>query len=348
MNTVAESIHSHGMCHRNHGLSGIIRGFLFSLALLVVLLGMLAAKSQGTVSPTNGTQQTRGSKRNSTDPYTLRIDTEEVVLNCTVLDDKRALVNDLNKSEFKVSEDKVPQTIVSLQHQDLPVSIGLLIDNSGSMRAKHDAVVSAALDLVKASNPEDETFVVNFSDQAYLNQDFTSDLDKLRSSLTQLSLSGGTAIYDTVVTSANKLEKTSTRPRRVLIVVTDGEDNASKLSLEDAIRRVQGMQGPVIYSIGLLFDGENSGRETRHARHGLELLAGETGGIAFFPGSLKEVDAIAAEVARDIRNQYTIAYHSTHASGTGSYHSVRVEAHLPGHHKLRVLTRSGYDSAATH
>lgn len=126
------------------------------------------------------------------------------------------------------------------------------------------------------------------------------------------------------------------------------QDNASKLRLEDAIRRVQGMQGPVIYSIGLLFDGESSGHETRHARHALESLAGETGGIAFFPGSLKEVDAVATEVARDIRNQYTIAYHSTHASNPGSYHSVRVEAHLQGHDKLRVLTGSGYDSSAAH
>jgi len=147
-----------------------------------------------------------------------------------------------------------------------------------------------------------------------------------------------------VSTSADKLEKTATRPRRALIVVTDGEDNASKLTLEDAIRRVHGMHGPVIYSIGLLFDGENSGRETRHARHALEMLARETGGIAFFPGSLKDVDAVAAEVARDIRNQYTIAYHSTNASNTGSFHSVKVEAHAPDHDKLRVLTRSGYVS----
>jgi Ca-activated chloride channel family protein len=342
MNLIAKSMRFHQVRLRHYLPNGLSRGSSFFQVLLIIVVGVLAAKCQGPSSPPSGAPQTTGSKRDSTAPYTLRIDAEEVILNCTVLDDKGELVNDLSKSQFKVSEDKVPQTIASLQHQDIPVSIGLLIDNSGSMRAKRDAVVSAALDLVKASNPEDEMFVVNFSDQSYLNQDFTSDLDRLRSGLTQLSLSGGTAIYDTVSTSADKLEKTATRPKRALIVVTDGEDNASKLSLEDAVRRVQGMHGPVIYSIGLLFDGESSGGETRHARHALEMLARETGGIAFFPHSLKDVDAVAAEVARDIRNQYTIAYHSTHASSAGSYHSVKVEAHTPGHAKLRVLTRSGY------
>ncbi|HEY1984757.1 MAG TPA: VWA domain-containing protein [Terracidiphilus sp.] len=346
MNPVVKSMHSHLARFRLHLHRGAARSVSLFLVLLVMLFGALAAKSQGPGSQTSGAQLMQDSKRNDAGSYTLRVNAEEVVLNCTVLDAKGELVNDLNKNEFKVSEDKIPQTIVSLQHQDLPVSIGLLIDNSGSMRAKRDAIVSAALDLVKASNPGDETFVVNFSDQAYLNQDFTSELDKLRSGLTQLSLSGGTAIYDTVVKSADKLEKTATRPRRALIVVTDGEDNASKMSLEDAIRRVQRMQGPVIYSIGLLFDGESSGRETRHARQALELLAGGTGGISFFPSSLKEVDAVAAEVARDIRNQYTIAYRSTHASNAGSYHSVRVEAQAPGHNKLRVLTRTGYVSTA--
>jgi len=346
MNLVVILMRFHPVRLRHYLPSGLARESFFFPVLLVMLIGAFAANSQSSSSTPGGAPQTPGSTRKSADPYTLRINAEEVILNCTVLDDKGELVNDLQKSEFKVSEDKVPQTIVSLQHQDLPVSIGLLIDNSGSMRAKRDAIVSAALDLVKASNPEDEMFVVNFSDQAYLNQDFTSDLDRLRGGLTQLSLSGGTAIYDTVSTSADKLEKTATRPRRALIVVTDGEDNASKLTLEDAIRRVQGMHGPVIYSIGLLFDGENGGRETRRARHALEMLARETGGIAFFPGSLKDVDAVAAEVARDIRNQYTIAYHSTHASNAGSFHSVKVEAHASGHAKLRVLTRSGYVSTA--
>jgi Ca-activated chloride channel homolog len=281
--------------------------------------------------------QSQQPKPGPSSAYTLHVDAEEVVLNCTVLDNKGELVNDLTRSNFKVFEDKTLQTVISLQHQDTPVSIGLVVDNSGSMSSKRAAVASATLDLVKASNPQDETFVINFSDQAYLDQDFTSDLDKLQNGLSHLSLSGGTALYDTVVTAADKMERSALRPRKVLIVITDGDDNASKLTLENAIHRVQDTQGPIIYSIGLMFGGG----ESRHARHDLKLLSSETGGIAFFPGSLKDIDSVAAEVARDIRNQYAIAYHSPQAS-VGGYHTVKVEAHAQGHGKLTVYSRSGY------
>jgi VWFA-related protein len=281
--------------------------------------------------------QNQHAKPGSSNAYTLRVDTDEVVLNCTVLDNKRELVNDLTKNNFRVFEDKTLQRVISLQHQDTPVSIGLLVDDSGSMSNKRAAVVSAALDLVKASNPQDETFVINFSDRTYLDQDFTSDLDKLQGGLSHLSLSGGTALYDTIVTAADKMERSATRPREVLIAITDGDDNASKLTLDDAIHRVQNMQGPIIYSIGLLFGGDKS----RHAKHDLQALSNETGGIAFFPSSLKDIDSVAAEVARDIRNQYTIAYHSPRASISG-YHIVKVEARAPGHSRLAVYTRSGY------
>jgi Ca-activated chloride channel homolog len=282
-------------------------------------------------------------KHNPSGPYTLEISTEEVVLNCTVLDSKGHLVNGLDKSNFKVTEDGMPQTIISIQHQDTPVSIGLLIDNSGSMRSKRAAVAAAALDLVKASNPGDETFVINFSDQAYLDQDFTSDLGRLQNGLAHLSISGGTALYDTIVTAASKMEQSAKRPRRVLIVITDGEDNASQLSLDQAIHRVQDMQGPIIYTIGLLFSGDSSGGDKRRARHALETLATQTGGIAFFPASLQDVDAVAAEVASDIRNQYILAYHSARAS-TAGYHSVKVQARASGRGKLTVHTRTGYYS----
>jgi VWFA-related protein len=293
----------------------------------------LSAVPQSFVTATQRQQPKPG----SSGAYTLHVDAEEVVLNCTVLDNKGELVNDLTRSDFKVFEDKTLQTIISLQHQDTPVSIGLVVDNSGSMSSKRAAVASATLDLVKASNPQDETFVINFSDQAYLDQDFTSDLDKLQNGLSHLSLSGGTALYDTVVTAADKMERSATRPRKVLIVITDGDDNSSKLTLDNAIHRVQDTQGPIIYSIGLMFGGG----ESRHAKRDLRALSSETGGIAFFPGSLKDIDSVAAEVARDIRNQYAIAYHSPQAS-VGGYHTVKVEAHAQGHGKLTVYTRASY------
>jgi Ca-activated chloride channel family protein len=282
--------------------------------MLAVFATLISSALSAVAQSSTTAMQSQQPKPGPSSAYTLHVDAEEVVLNCTVLDNKGELVNDLTRSDFKVFEDKTLQTVISLQHQDTPVSIGLVVDNSGSMSSKRAAVASATLDLVKASNPQDETFVINFSDQAYLDQDFTSDLDKLQNGLSHLSLSGGTALYDTVVTAADKMERSALRPRKVLIVITDGDDNASKLTLENAIHRVQDTQGPIIYSIGLMFGGG----EPRHARHDLKLLSSETGGIAFFPGSLKDIDSVAAEVARDIRNQYAIAYHSPLAAITPS------------------------------
>jgi Ca-activated chloride channel homolog len=274
--------------------------------------------------------------------YTLRRDVEEVVLNVTVLDDHNKLVMNLTKPDFAIAEDGVSQSIISFQHEDIPVSMGILVDNSGSMRDKRQAVNSAALDLVKASNKDDEAFVVNFSDEAYIDQDFTSDLGKLRDGLAHIDSKGGTALYDAVVASADQLAKGAKRPKQVLLVITDGEDNASVMSLEQTIQRIQALQGPVVYSIGLLFKDEGGGREARRAKRALQLLSSETGGVAFFPKTIDEVDEIAAEVARDIRSQYTIGYHSTKPASLGGYRLVKVEAHAQGYGKLIVRTRTGY------
>ncbi|MBV8114319.1 MAG: VWA domain-containing protein [Silvibacterium sp.] len=274
--------------------------------------------------------------------FTLRRNVDEVVLNITVLDDNGRLVNDLNKDDFKIFEDGVPQTIASFQHQDIPVSMGIIVDNSGSMRDKRAAVNATALDLVKASNHEDEAFVVNFSDEAFIDQDFTSDIGKLREGLSHIDSKGGTALYDAVVASADQLSKGAKRPKQALLIITDGEDNASTFSLEQTIRRIQDLQGPIVYSIGLLFGEEGGGRESRRAKRALKLLSEETGGMSFFPKSLADVDPIAAEVARDIRNQYTVGYHSTKPASLGGYRVVKVEAHAPSHGKLIVRTRSGY------
>jgi Ca-activated chloride channel family protein len=274
--------------------------------------------------------------------YTLRRDVDEVVLACTVIDADGHLVQDLQQGDFHVFEDNTLQNIVSFAHSDVPVSLGILIDNSGSMRDKRAAVNTAALDLVRASNPDDEAFVVNFSDEAFLDQDFTSDIKKLREGLGHIESRGGTALYDAVVASADQLSHGARRPKQVLLIITDGEDNASTLNLEQTIRRVQDLGGPVIYSIGLLFGDEDKGQEAHRARRALQLLSEETGGLSFFPHSLADVDTIAAEVARDIRNQYTIGYHSTKAASLGGYRTVRVDAKAAHHARLYVRTRTGY------
>lgn len=273
--------------------------------------------------------------------YVLHTDVEEVVLNATVLEGSR-LVPDLKKENFDVFEDGAKQTLISFQHTDVPVSIALVVDNSGSMSRKRPSVNKSALDLVQASNPQDEAFVVNFSDEAFIDQEFTADVNKLRDGLGHIESRGGTALYDAVVASADKLVADAKRPKQVLVLITDGEDNASTLTLEQTIRRVQQLSGPVIYSIGLLFGDEMSHSEVRHARRALEMLSAETGGIAFFPKSIEQVDQIAAEVARDIRNQYTLGYHSTKPTTETGFRRVQVNAESKGLGKLTVRTRTGY------
>ena len=275
--------------------------------------------------------------------YTLRENAYEVRLNASVFDQTGRSVETLGKDAFHVYEDGVPQTIASFRHEDLPVSLGILIDSSGSMLYKRAAVDQASLDLVKLSNPEDEAFLVDFSYEAFIDQDFTNDINKLQQGLGYIKSSGGTAIYDALVASADYLSKNAKHPKQVLLVVTDGEDNASSATLEAAIRRIQEFDGPVIYSIGLLFGDDDANKgEVRTARRVLETLSEETGGQAYFPKSVKEVDAIAKEVANDIRTQYTIAYHSTKSPALGGYRQVHVEAREKGYSKLSVRTRTGY------
>jgi Ca-activated chloride channel homolog len=302
------------------------------------------AEDNAPITPGHPGSSTPGTalERGASGRYTLTRNVDEVVLNVSVFDEDRHLINDLSKGDFKVWEDGAPQTVAAFQHQDVPVSMGILVDNSGSMRDKRAAVNEAALDLVKASNPDDQAFVVNFSDEAYIDQDFTSSIGQLRDGLSHIDSRGGTALYDAVVASADHLEKDAKRPKQVLLVITDGEDNASSLDLEQTIHKVQDLEGPVVYSIGLLFGTESDPREAHRAKRALQLLSDETGGLAFFPKSLADVDSIAAEVAMDIRRQYTLGYHSTKPMTETGYRTVRVEAHGSGHGKLVVRTRSGY------
>jgi Ca-activated chloride channel family protein len=321
------------VCNRN---DTVRRAVLWAQQVSCIAAATLLASSLAIAQPR------KQSRKPPAGPHILfRVTSEEVVLNCNVLNHKGKLMNGLQKDDFRVWDNAVPQKIISVQQTDSPVSIGLLVDDSGSMRPRRAAVTKAALDLIQASNPDDQTFVVNFADQAYLDQDFTASPDRLRSSLSHPSMMGGTAIYDTVITAAKKLEHTAARPRKVIVLITDGEDNASKATLSQAIRQVQDLRGPVIYSIGLLFDQE-TGDQERKARHDLQALSDQTGGIAFFPKSAGQIDAVAKEVAQAIRNQYTLAYRANRGAGAGSFHTVKVSAKAKGYPRLIVHTRPGY------
>jgi Ca-activated chloride channel family protein len=303
------------------------------------------AESPGSVSLPLGTE-TPGVvgpvAKDASGRYTLTRDAYEVRLNASVLDGSGRPVQTLDKDAFHIYEDGVPQAITSFRHEDLPVSIGLLIDSSGSMYDKRASVDKASLDLIRLSNPKDEEFLVDFSSEAFIDQDFTSSLDKLQQGLSYIKSSGGTAVYDALVASADYLAKNGKNPKQVLIVITDGEDNASSATLEQAIRRIQDLDGPVIYCVGLLFGDDSDKRESRHAKRVLEQVSEQTGGVAYFPRSLKEVDGIAAQVAEDIRTQYTIAYRSTNPPSKGGYRQIHVDAKGKGFGRLDVRTRSGY------
>lgn len=280
--------------------------------------------------------QGRGPTATNEGIYVFTAEAREVMLHATVIDERNRLVMDLTKPDFTVYENDQPQTIRLFRREDFPVAMGILVDNSGSMREKREEVNKAALNLVRSSNKDDQVFVVNFSDEPILDQDFTADIHKLQGALEHVEARGGTALYDAIVAACDHLTESKLQ-RKVLFVVTDGEDDASQESIEEAVHRVSQENGPVIYAIGLLGD-----EKSRKAKRALETFAQRTGGIAFFPPTLTDVDEISSSVAHDIRNQYTISYVPTTPKSAGGYRAIRVEAHAPGHKKLTVRTRSGY------
>jgi Ca-activated chloride channel homolog len=271
--------------------------------------------------------------------FVFRKQVDEVVLHATVIDNKQHIVTNLEKGSFTVFEDGHPQTITSFHREDIPVALCIVIDNSGSMREKRAKVNAAALNLVRASNPIDEVCVVNFNDEYYLDQDFTSSINKLKEGLEKIESRGGTALYDAVVASATHLKEHAKLEKKVIFVVTDGDDNESMETLEQAVRHLQAENGPTVYAIGLL-EGED---HAKHARRALQIICERTGGIAFLPKTLDEVDAISRAVAHDIRSQYTIGYKPTTPKTQGGYREVKVEAKSPDRSsKLTVRTKSGY------
>jgi len=286
-------------------------------------------------SPASSSQQQTPDENGT---FVIRKDVDEVLLHATVVDDKQHIVTNLDRNAFSVFEDGKAQNIISFRHEDIPVAMGIVIDNSGSMREKRAKVNQAALNLVRSSNPQDEVFVVNFNDEYYLDQDFTNDLLKLKEALEKIDAKGGTALYEAVVASAEHLKRNAKLERKILFVVTDGEDNASRETLELAVKQLQEENGPSVYAIGILGDEDHPKR----AKRALEIIAQRTGGLAFFPKTLDEVDEISRQVAHDIRNQYTIGYKPTNPRASGGFRTVRVEAKGKAHSKLVVRTKSGY------
>ncbi len=267
--------------------------------------------------------------------FVFRKQVQEVVLHATVVDASGRLVTSLDRNAFSVFQNGAAEQITSFRREDVPVAMGIVIDNSGSMRDKRDRVNQAVLNLIRASNPQDEVFVVNFGQNSYLDQDFTSDVNLLQAALHRVSTRGSTALYDAVVASANHLRNNRQLNKKVLLVVTDGQDNMSRETLQEAMRELQPSKGVTVYAVGLTDEGF-----TPAAREALQRLATTTGGVAFFPQSLDEVDSITRTVAHDIRSQYTLAYKPP--GSEKGYQTIRVEARSPQGGQLTVRTRTGY------
>ncbi|BDC50081.1 hypothetical protein F183_A23970 [Bryobacterales bacterium F-183] len=275
------------------------------------------------------------------DVPTFRADSRLVVLHASVLDKSGKLQTDLKQQQFKVFENNIEQQIRAFRREDVPVSLCIVIDDSGSMRDKRAKVAAAALGLVKASNKNDEVCVVNFNDEAYLDQPFTNDINRLEQALEKIESRGGTAMRDAVSMSIDYQKKDAKKDKRVVLVITDGDDTASTETLEKLVAKCQRSE-VLIYAIGILTDEE--ARKAKSAKRNLTMLAKESGGMAYFPKELAEVESLAIQIANEIRNQYLITYVPSNQNLDGSYRQIKVTASGKGSPVVR--TRSGYYAVA--
>ncbi len=298
--------------------------------------------------PTPGAKKTPASPKERKQ-YKINVNVNLVVLHATVVNKKGHRVNNLTQKDFRVLENGVPQKISVFSHADIPVTMGIVIDDSGSMRDKRPEVNAAALTFVKTSNPDDQVFVVNFNDEYYLDTpgNFAANMEELRAALSKIDSRGGTALYDAVYASLDHL-KLGNRDKKVLLVITDGEDNASRYSFAQLVHHAQ-QSNAVIYCIGLLGEERPGGLFKIHgggdkrAKKVLEELAEVTGGKAYFPRSLDQVTPVCEKIARDIREQYTFGYYPTDQKKDGTFRRVQIEFTNKYDSKhYRIRTRPGY------
>jgi len=282
--------------------------------------------------------------RSSDSDARISVDVDLVVLHATVCDRHGRLITGLQEQNFEVYEDGARQPIRLFRHEDVPVTVGLVVDHSGSMRRKLAEVSAAARTFVQSSNRDDQMFVVNFNEKVSRGLPgairFSNDPAELENAILNASAGGKTALYDAIV-EALELLKTSTLDKKVLIVISDGGDNASAHTLNQ-VTKLADQSSAIIYTIGI-FDDDDPDRNPGV----LKRLARATGGEAFFPDKVSASVEICTRIARDIRNQYTIGYVPTNPTRNGGYRTVRVLAHAPGHGKLIVRTRTGYIAQGT-
>jgi Ca-activated chloride channel homolog len=271
--------------------------------------------------------------------YKISVPVDLVVLPVTVLDHRGHFVSGLSKEDFRVSENGQPQPIRNLLHEDIPVTVGLALDNSGSMRPKSSEVNAAALVFAESSNPLDEMFVVKFNEKVTMGLPdgvpFTSNREQLEIALVRNPPRGRTALYDATIAALEHM-KFGIRGKRVLLIVSDGGDNSSQNNFSQVVESAK-RSNAVIYTIGL-YDVLEKDRNLAV----LGRLARLTGGEAFLPETIDKAQSICQRIARDIRNQYTLEYVPSDRRHDGTYRSIQVTVSSPQYKKLTVLTRTGY------
>jgi len=298
---------------------------------LLLLMGLAGYAGRQALPPA-------GQDRDS-ESFRISVDVALVVLPATVSDRQGGFVSNLGEGDFEVYEDGVPQRIRLFRNEDVPVTVGLVVDHSTTMRPKLAEVTAAARTFVRRSNREDEMFVVNFNENVSLGLPgairFTDRANELENAIGNAPAEGETALYDAIAKALEVL-RAGSRDRKALIVVSDGGDNASAHSLAQ-VMKLAGQSNAVIYTIGV-FDEEDPDRNPGV----LKRLAQATGGQAFLPGQLSEVVAICERIARDIRHQYTIGYVPINLARDGAHRAIRVVARASGRGSLSVRTRTGY------
>lgn len=265
-----------------------------------------------------------------------------MLLHASVIDKNGKLVTNIPQSAFKVFEDGVEQSLKLFRREDVPVSMGIIVDNSGSMSSKRSRVAAAALELVKQSNPDDEVFIVNFNDDTHFDQTLTNDVKKMQAALARMESRGGTAMRDALSKSIAYVRKNGKRDKKVLVVITDGNDNSSDITLEQLLRQAQSSD-VLIYSIGLL--NEEEAREARAAKKALKTLSDASGGMDYYPKSVSDIQEITPRVAHEIRNQYILGYTSSNQALDGTFRQVKVT--VTGFGRPTVRTRNGYYATPT-
>jgi Ca-activated chloride channel homolog len=336
-----------------------------SLALIIALLSLPAIRSAGAQDPPRppepkqapqrqDARDKKGDKRQSAQADEqivdkdgkIVLDTDLVLLDVKVVDQNNTPVMDLKKDDFIVYEDKVKQTVDNVSRQEVPVSFGLVIDTSGSMKAKLQTVSDASVSLIKQMRMDDEAFVASFKAEPELVQDFTTDRRELEDAISELYTSGGTALLDAIIATADYAQEKGKQRRKALVVISDGLEKNSSVKEKEVMEAIKEDEVQV-YLVGFI-DEENEEKSlfgkssAKKAKELLSRIADDSGGHAYFPKDISEIPAIAAQIAKDLRTQYVVSYYPSNDKRDGTYRNVQVSVNSQGSRKLIARTRRGY------